>query len=326
VCLKGSRVTIPEGTTRIDVPAKYLRVLLRVALGDDWDGAIALQHQFKLRATGSPKLPDIPKTLRFEMSQLPGVEAYDSAELALDSEADINPGMDTLQANTRAIAAAVKDPAERARVDSVIHEKALTDFSKALPLIGHGTPRNGWARPAICGAFKDDWLTRTLVNFGGIWANVFEEVIYYKGMIDEKGEPAHSDNVYSMTFPANDLPPKYAKYFWSVIAVDSVNRRVLPNPKKRYLLNQQTKPEYGTDGSLTLYFADQQLAPDPERTAVQPDVPLLRPEGRRRGWHLLSPAADEALMWRETPNTAPERHSQRRVLDCLVAQLATTAA
>jgi hypothetical protein len=264
VCLKGSNVPIPEGTTRIDVPAKYLRVLLRVALGDAWDGAIALQHQFKFRAAGSPTLPQIPKTLMFEMGRLPGVEAYDSAKLALDTETDINPGMEKLQANTRAIAEAVKDPAERARVDKVIREKALADFAKALPIIGHGTVRNGWARPAICGAFKDDWLTRTLVNFGGIWANVFEEVIYYKGMIDNNGEPVHSDNVYTMTFPANDLPPKYAKYFWSVIAVDSVNRRVLPNEKKRYLLNEQTKPEYGKDGSLTLYFADQKPADAPD--------------------------------------------------------------
>jgi hypothetical protein len=95
VCLKGSNVSIPEGTTRIDVPVKYMRVLLRVALGDDWDGAIALQHQFKFRATGSPKLPEIPKTLMFEMGKLPGVEAYDSAILALDTEADINPGMES---------------------------------------------------------------------------------------------------------------------------------------------------------------------------------------------------------------------------------------
>jgi hypothetical protein len=30
---------------------------------------------------------------------------------------------------------------------------------------------------------------------------------------------------------------------------------VLPNPLERYLLNEQTKPQPGKDGSLTLYFA-----------------------------------------------------------------------
>jgi hypothetical protein len=67
-----------------------------------------------------------------------------------------------------------------------------------------------------------------------------------------------------MTFPKDALPQKFAKYFWSIIAVDAVNKRVLPNPRKRYLLNRETKPQYETDGSLTLYFA-------PEKPATAPD-------------------------------------------------------
>ena len=63
---------------------------------------------------------------------MPGVEAFEAAELALDSEADINPGMEQLQATTRAIARAVKDPATRARVDQVIRSKAFADFKKAM--------------------------------------------------------------------------------------------------------------------------------------------------------------------------------------------------
>ncbi len=57
---------------------------------------------------------------------------------------------------------------------------------------------------------------------------------------------------------------RFAKYFWSVIAVDSTRFRVLPNPKQRYLLNDATNPKYGPDGSLTLYFAAErpEEAPD----------------------------------------------------------------
>ena len=57
------------------------------------------------------------------------------------SEADINPDMETLQATTRAIAEAVKDPAERERVDKVIRERAFADFGKAAPVLGHGSIR-----------------------------------------------------------------------------------------------------------------------------------------------------------------------------------------
>jgi hypothetical protein len=49
-----------------------------------------------------------------------------------------------------------------------------------------------------------------------------------------------------------------------VIAVDGARFRVLPNPLKRYLLNNQSKLRYGADGSLTLYFADQKPADAPE--------------------------------------------------------------
>ena len=264
VCLKGAQVAVPPNTRRIDLPVKYSRVLARVELGSDWDGAIALQHQFAFKGTGTPKLPKIPDTPIFEMNQLPGVEAFEAAERALDSEADINPGMEQLQAKTRAIANALKDPAERARIDRIVRGKAFDDFHKALPRIGHGTFGNRWAVAARSGAYGDDYLTRTLVNYGGIWANVREEVVYYKGFMDESGKQLNSDHVYTLTFPKDNLPAKYAKYFWSVIAVDSVNRRILPNELKRYLLNNQSKLQYGSDGSLTMYFAAEKPADAPQ--------------------------------------------------------------
>ena len=256
VCLKGSQVPVPAGAQRIDVPVKYMRVLSRVELGEKWDDAVALQRQFEFRATGSPALPTIPKTPIFDIEKLLGIEAFEAAELALDSEADINPGMEQLQATTREIARAVKDPAMRARVDQVIRSKAFAEFKKASPTLGDGTVRNGWALATTMGVYGKNWLLRTLVNDGGIWANTMDEVIYYKGFVDPAGRPLSGDQAYTLHFPKDQLPAQYATYFWSVIAVDSAHRRVLPNAVKRYLLNKETKPQYGQDGSLTLYFAD----------------------------------------------------------------------
>lgn len=265
VCYKGSNVSIPAGATRIDLPVKYSRVLLRVELGANWDEAVALQHQFKFDAAGTPaKLPDIPQTVMFDMAKLPGVEAFESASLALDSERDINHGMETVAANTRAIAAAIRDQSERTCIDKVIKARAIADFSKAAAIIGHGTVKNNWVRPEVCGVYGDDWLVRTCVNYGGIWANTMDEVLYYKGARDSNGQLLDSDNVYTLTFPADDLPAKYASYFWSVIAVDGTHRRVLPNPLNRFLLNNQSTLEYGKDGSLTFYFAPERPANAPE--------------------------------------------------------------
>jgi hypothetical protein len=264
VCLKEAKATFPKTVQRIDVPTKDMRVLFRVELGSDWDGAIALQHKFKISPTGKPQLPTVPKTPIFELSQLPGVEAFEAATVALGSAPDINPGMAQLQTNVRAIAKAIKAPEERKRIDQLIHTRVFGDIAKYVPKVGHGTFGNNWALPATSGSYGDDWLTRTLVNYAGIWANVREEVVYYKGFRDGAGTQLQSDHTYTLTFPKDALPPSYVKYFWSVIAVDATNKRVLPNPMKRYLLSNQSKLAYGNDGSLTLYFAPEKPANAPE--------------------------------------------------------------
>lgn len=287
VCLKGSQVEVPSSAQRVEVPVKFMRVLLRVELGADWDRAVALQRAFAFRSTGDPAVPTIPKTVMFDIEAFPGVEAFDSAVLALDSEADINPGMEPLQETARAIAKAVQDPAERQRVDQVVRSKAFADIKKATPTLADGTTRNGWALAKTMGAYGTNWLLRTIVNYGGIWANTFDEVIYYKGFVGPDGSPLTGDRSYSLTFPKDQLPIQYATYFWSIIAVDSVHRRVLPNPLKRYLLNKESKLQYGKDGSLTLYFADTKPAdapdgnwlPTPKGTGYSLTFRFYRPKG-----------------------------------------------
>lgn len=264
VCLKGSDVALPPDVRRVDVPVRNMRVLSRVELGADWDEAVALQRQFAFRSMGQPVPPIVPKTVMFEMNALPGVEAFDSANAALDSEADINPGMERLQALVRAIAKSIEKPAERERVDRAIRSTAFADIKTAMPRLGDGKVENGWALPSTSGVYGDNFLVRSLINYGGIWANTPEEVIYYKAFVDPTGEPLSGDHVYAMRFTKDQLPIHYATYFWSVIAVDSVERRVLSNPIERFLLNKESKLQYAADGSLTLYFADSRPADAPE--------------------------------------------------------------
>ena len=264
MCLRGAKADLPAGTVRIDLPVRHSRVLSRVELGADWDGAIALQRRFAFRATGAPKLPEIPKTPIFELEALPGVEAFEAATVALDSEPDLNPGLDALQGKVRAVAAAVKEPDERARIDKVIRTRAFADIGKAGAMIGHGTILNGWVRPGVVGEYGIDYLTRTLVDYRGIWANIKPEVLYYRAGVDGSGAELTGDHVYTLTFPKEELPARYATHFWSVIAVDGQRFRVLPNPLDRFLLNNQSKLEYGPDGSLTLYFADRKPADAPD--------------------------------------------------------------
>ena len=264
ICLRGATVSLPAGIKRIDLPVKYSRVLLRVELGENWDEATRLQQQFKFRATGSPKLPEIPKTPVFDLGTFPGVEAFDFADAALDSEPDINPGLEYLAANARTIGKAVKDPAERDRVANIVKTRALADFARYGTTIGHGVVVNNWARPGVVGNYGVDFIARALVTQGGIWANVMPEVLYYRAGADGSGGQLSGDNSYTLTFPKEQLPQSFAKYFWSVIAVDGKYFRVLPNPKNRYLINRETHPQYNPDGSLTLYFSAEKPANAPD--------------------------------------------------------------
>jgi hypothetical protein len=62
---------------------------------------------------------------------------------------------------------------------------------------------------------------------------------------------------------------------------------VLPNPLKRYLLNNQSGLKYDADGSLTLYFAekkpqgvpDSNWLPTPKGTAYNLTFRFYRPRG-----------------------------------------------
>lgn len=264
VCLKGSKVSVPAAAQRVDVPVKYMRVLSRVELGSNPDEAVALQKKVTFRATGQPALPTVPKTVMFDIEALPGVEAFDSAVAALDSEADINPGMEKLQASTRAIAKAIKDPAERKRVDQVVRTRAFDEIKRLSPTLNDGTVKNGWALAKTIGVYGNNWILRTLVNLGGIWANSYDEVVYYKAFIGPDGKHLSGDTSYRLHFTKEQLPANYATYFWSVIAVDAVHRRVLPNPQKRYLISNQSRLEYGKDGSLTLYLGNARPQGAPE--------------------------------------------------------------
>lgn len=252
LCLKGGRGSLPAGTQRVELSGKKSRLLARVELGADPQEAVKLQRQIKVYPLGKPGIdPPVEITL-FDNEQLPRVEAFNKVDAILASERDINPGMEPLQQKARAVAKAARDVEELQRIDNVIVKQAIPQFQKALYAMG--TTRNGWLRPGTIGNYGSDYRTRSLINYAGIWANNNKEVVYFKTNADGKGKPLDGSNTYTMTFPKGQ-PHSLVRYFWSVIAVDSVKFQVIENPQKVYHLNNQTKYHTAKDGSLTLYFA-----------------------------------------------------------------------
>jgi hypothetical protein len=250
LCLKGAKVSLPKDTQRIDLPTKKSRVLMRVELGADPAAATALQKKITMKATGSPKVEPTAAAFDFPNNKLPGIEAFDKTEEILASEPDINKGMAPLQRKARAVAKAAGDPKERARIDDVIQKQATPGFFAALKTLGSKV--NGWMHPRIVGNYGGDYLMRSLVNFGGIWANNAKEAVYFVG------QGFDGSQTYIQTYPKNALPGSKVRYFWSVIAVDEAEFKVIPNPLNRFLLNKQSALQFNADGSLTLAFGPKQ--------------------------------------------------------------------
>ena len=280
LCLKGSKVALPTGAQRIDLPGRKSRMLARIELAADPAEAIALQKRMTLRPTGSPQPEKVIVELDFPNDRLPGVEGFDHTEEILASELDINPGMATPQRAARAVARAATDPAQRARIDEVIHRRAIPEFYASLDRLGRF--RNGWARPRATGNFGSDFLMRADSNYAGIWSNNAKEVIYFTAQGVDGGK------TFRQTYPRQALPTSKAHYFWSVIAVDGEKFQVIPNPKSRYLLNKQSPLKYGPDGSLTLVFAPTL----PEGTADANWLPTPAGQKYNLTYRVYGPAPD----------------------------------
>lgn len=248
LCLKGSSATVPGDVVRVDLPSKTTRVLARIELGSNPKEAVRLQHEFKLTPMGQPQIDPVIQVPLFANDALPKSDAFDQADAILHGEADINPGMEEIRHWVAETEALIKSgPQGKARVDSVIEKQAWPTLVGMLH--APGPVQNGWSHPAAFGNYGDNYRMRTLVNLGGIWANNAKEATYFT-RTDLDGS-----TTYTQTFPANALPKSKSRYFWSVIAIDAKEYKVIPNPLKRYLLNNQSKLKYNHDGSLTLVFA-----------------------------------------------------------------------
>jgi hypothetical protein len=247
-CLKGAKgITLPKGTQRVDLPSKKSRILMRIELGANPADAIALQKKVTMKAIGTPVIDPIVVNLDFPNSRLPGVEGFDKTEEILASEPDLNVGMIDIRERARAVAKAAADPAQRTRIDEVIRKYAIPAFQGEVQKMGKVV--NGWMRPRLIGNYRTDYTMRTVSNYAGIWANNGKEVVYFAGM------GLDGSQTYTQTFPKEALPLSKTRYFWSVIAVDTTDFKVIPNQLNRFLLNKQSPLQLNDDGSLTLVFA-----------------------------------------------------------------------
>ena len=87
----------------------------------------------------------------------------------------------------------------------------------------------------------------------GMFGNSSDEAAHLSYVIDSEGKPANgARHSYTVHFAKDQLPP--ADAFWSLTMYDAKTKLLVPNHKKRYLINSQMLPtlKLDADGGLTL--------------------------------------------------------------------------
>jgi hypothetical protein len=277
----GSRVAIPEDAVRIELRSQKAKMLARVELQNDRDGAVALQRQIRVTPLGKPQFPPAVKIPMFDNAQLIGVELFDATEDLLKSAPDVSPIAAQLQAQVRAVALAVKDPTRRGAIDKTLRDQVIPRFMRYATQEG-GQVRNNWLGTAmILGNYGEEFWTRSGANLIGIWANNSHEVIYFIGMRDAYGRPLDGSNTYEMHFPKDALPQDVVNAFWSLHLVGVPDFMPVPNRLDRFMLSTYSNVKKNHDGSLTLI-----LGPEPA-----PGVP-------ESNWLPTAPGRPFSLNWR----------------------------
>lgn len=260
----GSQVAIPDDAVRIELRSQKAKMLARVELQNDRDGAVALQRQIRVTPLGKPKFPPAVQVPAFDHARLVGVELFDAAEDLLKSAPDVSPIAAQLQAQVRAVALAAKDPAQRATIDKTLRDQVIPRFMRYATQEG-GQARNNWLGTAmILGNYGEKFWTRSGANLIGIWANNSHEVVYFIGTRDAAGRPLDGSNTYELHFPKDALPQDVVDAFWSIHLVGVPDFMPVPNRLNRFMLSTHSSVENNPDGSLTLVLGPEPVAGVPE--------------------------------------------------------------
>ncbi|MCZ8392595.1 DUF1214 domain-containing protein [Achromobacter xylosoxidans] len=256
--------SLPADVARIELHSRKAKMLGRVELKGDPDGAVKLQRQFQATALGQPVIAAPPYLPTFGNKDLIGAEIFDDVDARMGSAFDVSPIAAQMQQQVRAVAAHVaSSPQARMAVDRLLRERVVPRFidyafTKSAPY------RNHWVGGGKTGNYGADYRLRTVVNYAGIWANTTDEVIYFVATRDANEQPLTGAASYVIHFPADKLPQSVVDAYWSVILVGVPDYRVVQNELKRYNFNSDSDLRKEADGSLKIAIGPQPVAGVPQ--------------------------------------------------------------
>jgi hypothetical protein len=259
----GFQGSIPADAARIELHSGKAKLLGRVEIKGDPEGAVRLQQQFRATALGTPLIAPPPALVRFDNESLIGVDIFDDVDTRLSSALDVAPNAAEMQQKVRTVAAyAASGKAARAAIDTQL--RPIIARFKADVLIKSAPYVNHWLCGNIGGNYGANYGQRTAANYAGIWANSPSEAVYFPATRDAKEQPLDGSNSYVMHFPSDKLPDSVVNAYWSVILVGVPDYRVVPNAQKRYNFNNHSPLQKEKDGSLKIAIGPKPVSGVPE--------------------------------------------------------------
>jgi len=271
---------LPKDTQRIEAPTPFVWIIGRTKTDGppDYDAVHKIQAGYKVTPLSewgkTPKPVEVKIDPTVDMKTPPKVQvdtmpadkffAY-AAELL-----KVNPPHITdepIIAQMRKIGIESGKSFDMAKVNPAIRNALSGAPEEGQKLMEWKLPTlarvvNGWSMNTdTMGVYGNYYLKRAIIAQAGLGANLPEDAVYPINLADETGKPLDGANKYSLHFDKNGMPP--ASAFWSVTLYDPEGFQVA-NSLNRFAVSSWMPFKYNADGSLDLYFQNENPGKDKE--------------------------------------------------------------
>ena len=272
--------TVPDGFTQIAAPTPYVWIIGRTKTDGPADYAAVHEIQAGLKVTALSQWGKSAQPVKFEID--PTVDMKTPPKVAVDTmTADkyftyaaelmkLQPPHSTDQpiiAQMKRIGIEPGKSFDFAKLDPVIQSALASAPEDAQQLMKWKVPTvarvaNGWSMNTdTMGVYGNYYLKRAIVTQLGLGANLPEDAIYPLNLGDAGGKPLDGANKYTIHFDKDATPPVNA--FWSITLYDSDGFQVA-NVLNRFAVSSWMPFKYNADGSLDLYFQNENPGADKE--------------------------------------------------------------
>jgi hypothetical protein len=267
----------PPGMTRIDAPTPYVWIIGRTKTDgpQDYDAVRKIQAGYKITPLSqnySPPTPAIDPSVDMKTPPKVQVDAMPAEKYfayAAELLKVIPPHItdQPMIAQLKKIGFEVGKSFQLDKAEPTVRKALESAPQDAQQLMAWKVPTlarvvNGWSMNTdTMGVYGNYYLKRAIVAQLGLGANLPEDAIYPVNLADESGKPLDGANKYTLHFDKGDTPP--ADAFWSVTLYDSEGFQVA-NPLNRFNLASWMPLKYNADGSLDLYFQNENPGADKE--------------------------------------------------------------